>query len=123
VDRQAREPGSPLNAFRRFMRWRRQHPALVCGDIRFLDAPAPVLAFVRTFRGHSILALFNLSGEETVVPLPVNEARELSGHGLTAGHIDGARARLPAYGSLFSELSSSPAMQGAQSTPTALVRA
>jgi alpha-glucosidase len=105
VDRQESQPDSPLNAFRRLMRWRREHPALVCGDIRFVDAPSPVLALVRSYRGASMLAMFNLSGEEVVVPLPVDEARELAGHGLTAGRIEGDRVRLPGYGSLFASCS------------------
>ena len=120
VDRQEIQPESPLNVFRRLMRWRRQHPALVSGDISFLDATSPVLAFVRSFRGASVLAMFNLSAEEVVVPLPVNAAQELSGHGLTAGRIEGDRVRLPGYGSLFAGLVSSPVSQETQGTPAVL---
>ena len=108
MDRQEREPDSPLNAFRRLLRWRREHPALVCGDIRFLDAPSPALAFVRSYRGASILAMFNLSGAEVIVPLPVPAARELAGHGLTAGRIEGNRVRLPGYASLFASCGERP---------------
>ncbi|HWF98724.1 MAG TPA: alpha-amylase family glycosyl hydrolase [Steroidobacteraceae bacterium] len=101
VDRQESQPDSPLNVFRRMLRWRREHPALMYGEIRLLAAPPPVLALLRSFRGVSILAMFNLSGAEVVVPLPVREARELDGHGLIPGRIEGDGVRLPAYGSLF----------------------
>jgi alpha-glucosidase len=121
VDRQESQPDSPLNTFRRLMQWRRQHPPLVWGDIRFLEAPSPVLALVRSFRGASVLAMFNLGSEEIVVPLPLAEAQELAGHGLVAGRIEGKRVRLPGYGSLFAALATCPASQAAQATPAALV--
>jgi alpha-glucosidase len=121
VDRQESRPDSPLNTFRRLLRWRKQHPALVWGDIRFLDAPPPVLAFVRSFRGASVLAMFNLGREDLIVPLPLEEAQELAGHGLAAGHIEGGRVRLPGYGSLFAGLASGLVSQEAPGTPAALV--
>jgi alpha-glucosidase len=121
VDRQETQPDSSLNTFRRLMRWRRQHPPLVWGDIRFLDVAPPVLAFVRSFRGASVLAMFNLSAGEVVVPLPADKAQELAGHGLSAGRIEGERVRLPGYGSLFASLASSPVSQKARDVPAALV--
>ena len=120
VSRQEIQADSPLNTFRRLMRWRKQHPALVWGEIRFLDAPPPVLAFIRSFRGASVLAMFNLGPGEVTVPLPVDKAQELPGHGLAAGRIEGDRVRLPGYGSLFAGLASSRASQEAQGTPAAL---
>jgi alpha-glucosidase len=121
VDRQEIQADSPLNTFRRLMRWRKQHPALVWGDIRFLDAPSPVLALVRTFRGGSVLAMFNLGPEEVIVPLPVEKAQELGGHGLAAGRIEGDHVRLPGYGSLFAGLASLHVWQEAQDAPAALI--
>ena len=103
VERQETRPDSPLNTFRRLMRWRKRHPALVSGGIRFLDAASPVLAFVREHRAGSVLAMFNLSPGEVVVALPPAAGRELTGHGLPAGRIEGGRLRLPPYGSLFAE--------------------
>src|SRR3546814_15231827 len=47
VATQDADPGSVLNATRRFLRWRQSLPALLGGDIRFLDAPEPVPAFPR----------------------------------------------------------------------------
>src|SRR5690606_8402568 len=47
VEAQAPDPGSVLNATRAFLRWRREQPALVHGNIHFLDTPEPILAFVR----------------------------------------------------------------------------
>ena len=41
---------SVLNGVRHLMRWRKTHPALVAGDIAFLDAPEPMLSFTRHAR-------------------------------------------------------------------------
>jgi alpha-glucosidase len=95
---------SPLNRFRRFMQWRRQQPALRDGDIRFLDAPEPVLAFVRTCGGQSLLAMFNLGGEAVALPLPAGVERVHDGHGLACGQVAGGQAQLPGYGVLFANL-------------------
>ncbi|MGA7904431.1 MAG: hypothetical protein WCA06_17485, partial [Terrimicrobiaceae bacterium] len=40
-------PDSVLNTCRRFVAWRRQHPALRAGNIRFIETPGNALAFVR----------------------------------------------------------------------------
>jgi alpha-glucosidase len=63
VARQEADPGSVLHATRAFLRWRRAQPALVEGSIRFLDAPAPLLAFVREHAGQRLLLAFNLSAQ------------------------------------------------------------
>lgn len=76
---------------------------------------------MRTFRGGSILAMFNLGSEEVIVPLPVERAQELGGHGLAAGRIEGDRVRLPGYGSLFAGLASSRVSQETEDAPAALV--
>ena len=47
VDAQEADPGSVLAFTRGFLAWRKKHPALIRGEIRFLDAPEPVLAFIR----------------------------------------------------------------------------
>ncbi len=45
----------------------RQVAALRLGEIDFIDAPEPVLAFVRSQGEERILCLFNMSGEEVVL--------------------------------------------------------
>ncbi len=61
VSEQERDPGSALNLLRRLMRERKAHPQLQDGDLRLLDAPLPLIAFVR---GGTILCVFNLGGKE-----------------------------------------------------------
>lgn len=70
---------SVLKAVRTFLCWRKTQPALVTGTIKFLDAPEPLLAFVREQDGQSLLVAFNLSagnvkwkppGIATLLPAP-----------------------------------------------------
>jgi alpha-glucosidase len=103
VAKQEVDPGSVLHATRHFLRWRRSQPALVEGDIRFLDAPEPVLAFVRRGGGQSLLVVFNLSAVEVEWTLPADFgiAYTKDGHGLTSGRIAGNRLQLPPRGSFY----------------------
>jgi alpha-glucosidase len=73
VDIQEQIPGSVLNAYREFIAWRKLHPALRFGDIRFLNAPDDVLFFVRRAEGEEIFALFNLSSRFIRVDLQEHE--------------------------------------------------
>jgi alpha-glucosidase len=105
VARQHADPGSALNGFRAFMHWRRDQPALRWGRIEFLDAPEPVLAFVRDFEGERVLAAFNLSDRPARAALPgLAGARRLDGHGLAQGELEPAAVTLPAHGLLFAAL-------------------
>ena len=60
VDAQERDPGSSLYVFRELIGLRREHPALRCGELEFLDAPENVLAFARTYKGKTLHCVFNL---------------------------------------------------------------
>ena len=105
ADQESR-PDSALNAFRQFMHWRKRQPAMQHGDIRFLDTPEPLLAFVRTQGDTAILALFNLGAADISLPVPV-DGRKLQihhDHGLRSGHIADQQVHLPGYGVLFATL-------------------
>jgi len=104
------DPDSVLNAVRAFLRWRRHQPALTAGTIRFLDAPEPVLAFIREERtespqDQSLLAVFNLSGSAVVWSLPPGlQVLPVDAPGVHGGRIDGAHLQLPAHGSYYATL-------------------
>ena len=105
VSRQELDPDSPLNGFRRFLRWRREQPALRDGEIRFLDTPEPILAFERRLDGVRVLAMFNLSGESLRTHLSIAaQAQILEGHGLASGRIEGHEVELPSYGVIFAKI-------------------
>ncbi len=106
VSRQETDPGSPLHAFRRFLRWRKEQPALVTGDIAFVAASATVLAFWRRLDAQSLIAVFNFSDSPTSLSLTGLEGlRSLEGHGLAAGSLQGSQLTLPAHGVFFGEAS------------------
>lgn len=105
VSRQDADPASPLNGFRRFLRWRHDQPALRWGEIRFISLSEPLLAFTRCLGGQTRLAVFNLSHKDERTRLPVlSRAQPLEEHGLPPARIDGEALHLPAYGALFASV-------------------
>jgi alpha-glucosidase len=93
---------STLNAARRLIAWRRKLPQLTRGDIKFFDAPEPVLALRRDLAGHSaILAVFNLGPAPVTFAWPEAQgATALEGHGL-AGSFANGEVTLPPFGAWF----------------------
>ena len=105
VSRQNTDPGSVLNAYRGFLHWRRLHPALRHGGIRFLDAPRDTLCFVRDFGGKALLACFNFGLEPATIRLPGNGGVEvLSGHGFGTCAVARASVTVPPAGAFFAYL-------------------
>ena len=105
VEIQERDPGSTLQAFRRLLNWRKQHPALLWGSVEFLVSSATVLAFTRRLGAERLLVAFNLSAQPASADLPVAlSGPTLTGHGLPEGRLEGARLTLPAHGALYLRL-------------------
>jgi len=68
VDRQDRDAGSLLNAYRRFIAWRRGQPALRRGDLSLPEVPAPLLAIGRAHGTERLIAVFNWDNAPVGVP-------------------------------------------------------
>jgi len=102
VERQEVDSHSVLNKTRQFLRWRREQPALLTGDIRFLKTKTPVLALTRKSDGQRLLCAFNFGAEPAsfVTPSPVEMIPE---SGFVA-EVDATRVVLPAYGVFFGTL-------------------
>lgn len=98
VQAQEADPDSVLQAARAFLAWRRQHPALIEGDIRFFDAPEPLLAFVREHQGERLLLVFNLSDQARSWTLPQQVGEVVNMPGVDVGRIEAGSVQLPAYG-------------------------
>jgi alpha-glucosidase len=79
---QERDAGSLLNAWRRFLRWRKQQPALIEGALVPLGLPEPLLGFERVRGRERLLCLFNLGDEPLRAPL--RGFAPLDGHGFPA---------------------------------------
>jgi alpha-glucosidase len=102
---QEADPDSVLQATRALLRWRKLRPELVHGSIRFLDAPEPVLAFVREHDGRKLLAAFNLSPRPVAWSLPEGSSpRWVDLPGQAGAHVEGASLTLPAHAAAFAEL-------------------
>jgi alpha-glucosidase len=102
VDRQAADPQSMLNFSRALLRWRRGLPLLRAGDIRFIDAPDPVLRFERRRGNSAVQAVFNLGAEPVSLPLPRSLA-PLEGAPFAGAKVDGRTLMLPPFGVFFGE--------------------
>ncbi len=97
---QAGDPGSILNFYRTFLAWRRNHPALRTGSIRFVRAEEPLMVLVREVPGQRITAVFNLGPEPAEYTLPAG-VHPLPGHGLEGTRLEGRRLALPPWGGFF----------------------
>ena len=100
VDRQNGDPGSVLGFTRRFLAWRKTQPLLRTGDIRFFDAPEPVLAFERFDDHGALVCVFNLGPADTEVTLPVTLSPVDADLGLP-GRIEPGRIDLPAHAAVY----------------------
>lgn len=106
VDRQEKNPQSTLNKTRGFIKFRRAHAALRLGDIRFLDADEPILAFTRAHGDEKLVCVFNLGAAPAAFKLPSGGgagAGASLAYGL-AGEIVNGEARLPPYGGVIARL-------------------
>ena len=97
VDVQARDPDSVLAFHRRMLALRRASRDLRLGAVRFLDAPEPVLAFVR---GRATLCTFNLGPRPATLPLGAPSREELASEASVAG----SAVRLGPSGALIATL-------------------
>lgn len=62
VENQQNYPFSVLNSYQKIIQFRQQSPAILYGDIKFLDTDnSKCLAYTRTFEGHSALVLLNFT--------------------------------------------------------------
>ncbi|GGY61162.1 alpha-glucosidase [Cellvibrio zantedeschiae] len=104
VDLQDADKNSVLHAFRKFLAWRKQQPALLWGDIEFLDAPENVLLFVRTYEGQRLLAAFNLSAVTETVNLGGRKAMPIKAHDEVSAQCNGDQLTLSPYASFFASL-------------------
>ncbi len=101
VERQQSAPGSVLESYRSFLRWRREQPALRLGRIRFLDTPAETLCFLREHEDQRLLACFNFDTVPCTIPLGGLAVEALAGHGFAPCDLKGGSITLPACSAFF----------------------
>jgi alpha-glucosidase len=96
---------SILNAYRSFMRWRKQQPALRLGEITFISDAENYLVFIRQYEGERLLCAFNFSAHAQTIPLHANYALEaVSGHGCYSAGINSNQLEVPAYAAFIARV-------------------
>lgn len=110
VSVQLDDPCSTLHAYRRLLHWRREHPVLRDGTLRFVEVEAPGLLLVRSAGTEQMLIVLNLGAAPITVELATAAGtatlRALSGHGFEGAHLSGSRLTLPGFGAWFALLQS-----------------
>lgn len=97
VAAQDKDANSVLNFTRHYLKWRKQHPALLQGDISFADKHKDLLAFTRAHGKDSVFCAFNFSRDAITIKL---EGTPLEGHGLEYT-TQGDTLTLPGFGGYF----------------------
>ena len=103
VDKQEEDPDSVLQTFRRFMAWRKQHPALVVGDLAMVASTDPLLAFERYWEGERLVCVFNFSNRDVSQPVS-SDWRPIDGYGFDAT-LEGHQLILSPFGAWFGQQS------------------
>jgi len=100
VSAQQGNEASVLEHYRRFLSFRKKHPAFAKGGIEFQPVEGDVLSYTRTLGNEIVLCLFNLSATSAKATLPEGNWEVLEGHGFASG-VDGRSVELPAWGAFF----------------------
>jgi len=100
VEDQEKDPDSVLQMFKIFTAWRKQHLALITGDLALVQANESILAFERRGDGERILCLFNFSNREVSQPV-TGPWRPLDGHGLDSARLEQDTVLLAPFGVWF----------------------
>ena len=98
VSQQKQDPNSVLNAFKKFLIWRKQHPAILHGEINFMDSPESIIAYVRSDDSVKINIYINLSNEMQSMTLSnVEGFTECIGYGATPAINKGNKIEFSPY--------------------------
>ncbi|NGO51522.1 alpha-glucosidase [Allomesorhizobium camelthorni] len=104
VSAQQGDENSLLEHYRRFLAFRRAHPAFAKGEIEFLAGEGDVVAFTRRQGNEEIVCAFNLGAGQASVDLGGDRTvQPLTGHGFT-GQADAGKIRLGSYGAWFGRI-------------------
>jgi alpha-glucosidase len=103
VSVQSGDENSVLEHYRRFLAFRKQHPAFASGDIAFFPPQDDVLLYTRTFGNETTLCIFNMSATEGSAELPEGNWQALAGHGFVSENY-GSKIDIPAWGAYFARL-------------------
>ncbi len=107
VSLQEKQADSVLNSYRNFTQWRKQHSALLYGDIEFVDSVDSTLMFIRRFEQQQMLVCFNLTEHIVNTDLPVQfqgKLLEQKGHKLAQACLKNNTLSLPAFACFYANI-------------------
>ena len=106
VDQQVGNPASMLNFYTRLLQWRRQHAALMKGDMVMLPVHDQVLAFTREHQGEKVLCVFNFSPDavQWALPTSMHAVQPVQHSPLEGGTVVDHHVALQPWGGLFATL-------------------
>ncbi|GIU30324.1 alpha-glucosidase [Shewanella colwelliana] len=105
VEQQEGDADSILNGYRQLLAWRQQHPTLITGDIKFIEANDNVLLFERRTADNRILVGFNFSVQPQTLTLKEIKVKALlRGHGLPKARWVDSEVQFDSYGCFFANL-------------------
>ncbi|QYJ84586.1 alpha-glucosidase family protein [Shewanella mesophila] len=105
VDVQHTDGDSMLNSYRTMLQWRGQYPALVNGDIKFIQSTDSVLLFERRYQGSVMLVGFNFT--ESHVDIDIQDAQRwaiVGGHNLPSAVLLHEQIQFSPFGCFYAEL-------------------
>ena len=100
VRRQEVQPHSMLHWTRRFLGWRKRHPALLSGDLTLIADTGDMLCWLRRCSEQTLLVALNLTGRRVTSRLLHRVGKVLNGHGFTAS-MSASEIVLPPYQAFF----------------------
>jgi alpha-glucosidase len=103
VNVQQGDDHSLLEHYRRFLTFRRAHPALAKGDITFIESQGDTVAFTRRAGNEQIVCVFNLGARPTEIDLGDRSLHPLPGHGFS-GQTSTGSIQLGGYGAWFGRI-------------------
>ncbi|MDY0748636.1 alpha-glucosidase family protein [Paucibacter sp. R3-3] len=108
VSEQEDDPDALLHHYRHLLKWRRNQPELMQGELALLPADGAVLAYVREHAGGRVLCAFNISDKPVKFALPqgLKIAGLLEDSGATGAKAapKGEKISFEPYGALFARL-------------------
>ena len=103
VSEQSDKNDSLLSSYSRFLSWRQQQPALLKGDIKFLDSAEDTLIYTRTQGNDTLLIAVNFTGKPVSQTLNGTWNIVTPDASLPAGELNNGSLDLPAYGVLIAK--------------------
>lgn len=103
VDQQEKSDKSVLNAYRRFLKWRKETDTLRYGDIEILETPDDLIVFTRKHAGKTLLCVFNTANAERIWTLPEGKSYSIIPAHSYGYALEGNNIKLNRYGHAFFE--------------------